>query len=306
MTASKEVSKFEQVVRRIDAQSRLLRVWELEGGVSARVTALEIERPGGQVQKMVVRQYGDADLRRNPRVAETEFGLLHILQAAGLATPAPYFFDQSGEIFSSPYVVVEYVEGKTEFAPTDVDGFIFQLASFLSSLHRIDCSKLDLSLLPQMEKKYTRLLGNRPAKVDESLDEGDIRDVLEAAWPLPRRNSAALLHGDFWPGNVLWKDGRIAAVIDWEDVALGDPLADFANTRLEMLWAFGSEAMHRFTQQYRSIMAIDYTDLPYWDLCASLWPIHQIDNWGLDEATVKTMRERHRWFVARAFEELSH
>ncbi len=95
------------------------------------------------------------------------------------------------------------------------------------------------------------------------------------------------------------------AVIDWEDAAFGDPLADLANTRLEMLWAFGIDAMHSFTRQYQSMIAIDFTNLPYWDLCAALWPVHQIARWGLDETTERTMRERHRWFVSRAFEKVA-
>ena len=300
-----ENKKFAQVAHKIDPHSKLLRVWELEGGVSARVTALDIVRADGQTQKMIVRQYGDADLKRNPQVAAAEFKLLQLLQSAILAAPAPYYLDQSGEIFSRPYIVIEYVEGKTEFAPTDLDDCILQLTRYLSRIHHVDCSNLDLSLLPQMERKYTELLINRPAKMDESLDEGHMRDVLEIAWPLPRHNRPVLLHGDFWPGNVLWRDGQIVAVIDWEDAAIGDPLADLASSRLEILWAFGIDAMHNFTRQYRSMTTINFTSLPYWDLCAALWPVHQIANWGLDEITVKTMREQHRWFVARAFEELS-
>jgi aminoglycoside phosphotransferase (APT) family kinase protein len=38
-----------------------------------------------------------------------------------------------------------------------------------------------------------------------------------------------LLHGDFWPGNALWRDGALVAILDWEDAAIGDPLADVAN-----------------------------------------------------------------------------
>ena len=40
---SKEDKKFEQVVQKIDPQSKLLRTWKLTGGVSAQVTGLEIE-----------------------------------------------------------------------------------------------------------------------------------------------------------------------------------------------------------------------------------------------------------------------
>ena len=70
--------------------------------------------------------------------------------------------------------------------------------------------------------------------------------LLEEVWPLSQQNRSVLLHGDFWPGNILWRDGQIVGVIDWEDAAFGDPLADIANTRLELLWAFGVEAMRQF------------------------------------------------------------
>src|SRR5690348_15766776 len=117
MTEAKEDKKFEQVVQKIAPQSKLLRTWELKGGVSAQVTALEIEQPDGHKQKMIVRQHGEVDLKHNPQVAADEFKLLHLLHSAGLATPTPYYLDQSGEIFSTPYVVIEYIEGQPEFAP---------------------------------------------------------------------------------------------------------------------------------------------------------------------------------------------
>ena len=297
--------KFTRVAHRIDPHCKLLHVWELEGGVSARVTALEIVRADGQMQKMIVRQYGDAELKSKPQVAATEFNLLQCLQTAGLAVPVPYYLDQSGEIFSRSYIAIEYVEGKTEFTPHDVDDCILQLTTYLSRIHHVDCSHLDLSFLPQVEGRYAELLRDRPASLDESLDEGHIRDVLETIWPLPRRNTPVLLHGDFWPGNILWRDGQLVAVIDWEDAAIGDPLADLANSRLEILWAFGIDAMHSFTRQYRSMTSLDFTDLPYWDLCVALRRVAQIDQWGLDETIEKAMREKHRWFAGRAFEQLS-
>src|SRR5689334_24465570 len=115
MTESKNHSQFEQVAQRIDPQSKLLHAWELKGGVSAQVTALEIERPDGQTQKMIVRQHGPVDLQHNPQIAADEFKLLQITRSAGLATPAPLHVDQSGEIFATPYIVIEYIEGTTEF-----------------------------------------------------------------------------------------------------------------------------------------------------------------------------------------------
>lgn len=304
MTVAREDKEFVQVAQRTDPQSKLLRTWRLEGGVSAQVTVLEIEQSDSQTKKMIVRQHGEVDRQHNPQIAADEFKLLRLLHNAGLTAPRPYYLDQSGEIFSTPYIVIEYIEGKTEFAPVDLSDFILQFAWHLSRIHQIDSLQQDLSFLPMQEQSYAQKLQDRPQKVDESLNEGDIRDVLESAWPLPQYNKSVLLHGDYWPGNILWKDGQLVAVIDWEDAAVGDPLADVANSRLEILWAFGIDAMQRFTHLYQSMTTIDFTNLPYWDLCAALRPAFKIAEWAADAQREKTMRERHRWFITQAFEKL--
>ena len=305
MSESKKHHKFEQLIQKIDPHSKLLRAWALKGGVSAQVTALEIEQPDGQTKQMIVRQHGAVDLQHNPQIAADEFRLLQLTRSAGLATPAPYYVDQSGDIFPTPYVVIEYVEGTTEFALDGVADYIPQFATHLARIHAVDCSNLDLAFLPKQAQKYTKKVSERPEKVDVSIDEGRIRDVLESAGRLSQHNADSLLHGDFWPGNILWKDGRLVAVIDWEDAAFGDPLADVANSRLEILWAFGIDAMHRFTQHYRSLTAIDFTSLPIWDLFAALRPAFKIAEWASDDIAEQSMRERHRLFVNQAFEALS-
>jgi aminoglycoside phosphotransferase (APT) family kinase protein len=302
MVESQADDKFAQVVHKIDPHGKPLRAWKLAGGVSAQVTAIEIERSKGHTQKLIVRQYGEADLNHRPQIAADEFKLLQLLHAEGLAVPEPYLFDQSGEIFPTPYVVIEYVEGATEFAPADADDFLHQFTAQLARIHTRDCARLDVSFLPQQSQRFAERLRDRPASGDDSLDEGHIRDVLEAAWPIPQRNPPALLHGDYWPGNVLWRDGQLVAVIDWEDAAIGDPLFDVANSRLELLWAFGDDTMRQFTERYQTMTTLDCTDLPYWDLCAALRAM-KFPLWAGDAEQI--MRERYRWFVAQAFAHLS-
>jgi aminoglycoside phosphotransferase (APT) family kinase protein len=266
------------------------------------VTALEIERPDGQREKLLARQHGAADLASNPQIAADEFRLLQVLRAVGLPAPTPYYLDQSGEIFDTPYLVIEYIEGQTEFAPAHLDDFLIQFAAQLARIHQVDGARPDIAFLPRQAEKYARKLRERLANLDESLQEGQIRDVLAAAWPLPQRNPLTLLHGDFWPGNLLWRDGQLVGVIDWEDAALGDPLADVANSRLEVLWAFGAVAMQRFTEQYQSISPIDFTALPYWDLCAALRHATHAADWANYAAGEQTMRAGYRWFITQAFE----
>lgn len=298
-------SKFAQLILKIDPRSRLLHTWELTGGVSARVTALEIERPDGLHRKLVVRQHGLTDLQRNPNIAADEFNLLQILQSAGVPAPVPYYFDQSGDIFPTPFVVIEYIEGHTEFLPVDLGAFLLTLATQLAQLHRTDWSRFDLSFLPDQAELYDHKLTSRPTHLDESLGEGLIRAVLEPAWPFPHRNPSVLLHGDYWPGNILWHKSRLAGIIDWEDAHVGDPLADLAISRLEILWAFDMAAMRTFTRHYQSLIDLDFSALPCWDLCAALRPAFQIATWAGTPAREQARRIKHHLFVAQAFEALS-
>jgi aminoglycoside phosphotransferase (APT) family kinase protein len=217
----------------------------------------------------------------------------------------PHYFDLSGGIFPSPFVVIEYIEGHTEFSPVDLEGFLLTLATHLAQLHSIDWSRFDLSFLTDQARLHDEKFRARPTHLDDSLEEGHIRDVLEPAWPFPHRNPSVLLHGDYWPGNILWHKGRLARIIDWEDAQVGDPLADLAISRLEILWAFDTDAMCIFTRHYQSLTKLDFSALPYWDLCAALRPAFQIATWAGNPAREEAMRIKHHLFVAQALEALS-
>jgi aminoglycoside phosphotransferase (APT) family kinase protein len=108
------------------------------------------------------------------------------------------------------------------------------------------------------------------------------------------------LHGDYWLGNVLWQVGQLAATIDWEDAALGDPLADLANARLELFWGCGSKAMLDFTGHYRALTAVDCKNLPWWDLWVALRAAPKISGWGLETSLELKMQESLRLFADQA------
>ncbi len=298
------ITPFEGILKKFLPDAHLLHAEPLRGGVSAQVTVLEVKNPNGETGKLVVRQHGPRDLESNPHIARDEFKLLQILDAAGIPAAKPYFVDESAEIFPTPYIVVEYVDGQPEFAPADLSSFIRQFAAYLARLHQMDIQSLDLSFLPDRTAIQTQRVHDRPAQLDASINEGHIRDTLEKLWPPVQHNPTVLLHGDFWPGNAIWREGQLVAMIDWEDACLGDPLWDLAVSRLDILWAFGMDAMNDYTQQYLQINPIDVTNLPYWDLCVALRPANQISQWAPDDAAKHRMRERHHLFVAQAFEHL--
>ncbi len=296
MVEQNDLSRIEQLIQMIRPGCALLRAWRLDGGVSAQVMAFEIEQPDGRTERMVLRRHGIADRTRNPDIALDEYRLLTFLDDAGLAVPEPIDTGPTGTIFPTPYIITEFVDGATLVAPSDQANAIEQMATFLTRLHTMRWAKRDLSFLPDLEERVGDIL-QRPAA---NAHAEWVREALVAHWPLTEPNTRVLLHGDFWPGNVMWKDGQLAAVIDWEDAAIGDPLADLANCRLELLWMFGADAMRAFTDRYTLVTSTDVTNLPFWELYAALGPASKLAEWGLDPDTERKMRAKLNDFADQA------
>lgn len=299
---------FEQIAHIILPQGKLRQVWPLQGGISMGMTALEVEMGNGRFHKRIIRSH------QHPGVAENEFRLLQQLSALGLPVPEPYHLDVSGQILAAPYLVIGYSEGEMAFAPVNRDGYIRQMAAQLAKIHRVTSSPIDLTFLPQRGPGCSEL--ERPLIHPKfPFDESRIHEAL-AAHPLRSGNAPALLHGDFWPGNCLWRNGRLTAVIDWEDAQLGDPLIDLAQSRSEIVWIFGPAALETFTQHYQSLANLDYGNLPYWDLCAALrfWRLAGGDlagfvayfaGYGRADITAPTIQKNMNDFIAQALEKLN-
>jgi aminoglycoside phosphotransferase (APT) family kinase protein len=310
MTDSVDAKQFETVAQHLYPGSKLLRAWTLAGGLSAQMTALELLLADGQPHKLVIRQPGSATLGRNPNAAAEEFHLLQVLQSSGVSVPIPYHLDQSREVFPAPYLVIEYVDGKMEFSPADPLYFACQIAAQLAKIHQIDGTMPYLAFVPKAPGIAGKV-AELSASQNVSPDENRIRAVFASTGALPTLNRTVLLHGDFWPGNLLWKNDRLAAVVDWEDAQIGDPLADFAISRLDTLLIFGPGALHEFTRCYQAATQFDLAHLPYWDLYAALRAAPHLAEWaagypqlGRSDVTENTMREGHQWFVAQALEKL--
>ena len=298
MNDSNDNHNLQQLAEKIAPANRVVKSWPLSGGVSAQVTAMELALPDGQQLSLVVRRHGEADRLGNPSVAECEFRLLEILQTTPVPAPKPYFLDPSGEIWPQPCIAIEYIQGETVFEAARLPSLIPQLAETLAAIHRLDPAQVDLSFLPTGEPRLPERLEGSEASREAILGW----QALAAAWTLPAENPPTLLHGDFWPGNLLWREGKLVGVVDWEDARLGDPLQDLANSRLELLWAYGWESMEAFTRHYLALTAIQARHLPHWDLWAALRTVGKLSGWGLDECRVQQMKALRNQFIKQARE----
>lgn len=252
----------------------------LAGGVSARVEAVDLLLPDGSVRRVVFREPRAAAWNQaGPDLARREHDLLGWLHARGLPVPRPLLVDGTCAVHPRPFLVMERIDGGAEVA--DVSAAILQMAELLATLHGLDLN--GLPALPEREDPVAGLL--------ELLPEGyeDLRARLLADPPrLAARRT--LLHGDYWPGNVLWREGRLVGLIDWEDAALGDPLSDLACCRLELRYKHGPQAAADFLSRYAALTRRDLTELAIWEAYVAAAATRYMGHWGLEPALEAHMR----------------
>lgn len=301
MTDSLLNNAFSVIARRIIPKGALLRHWELAGGVSAQVHALEISCPRRGIKRFVVRRHGSALWKPLPGdVTTTEYQLLSTLHKAGLPVPEPLLLDTSRELLPSPFFVMAMVEGTTTISKQNLQSALRQMANFLAHLHRLDLGSLVLPLLQQREDPIQGVLDYLPD--DNQWDS--IREVVSRY--TMRSANESLLHGDYWSGNILWEGSEIAAVIDWEDATIGSALSDLAVCRAELDVQFGDQAVQYFTKSYLGSNLVDVSDLPLWEVYVGSAALASLHDWGLPPEIEQVRRERTSLFVARAAYDLVH
>jgi aminoglycoside phosphotransferase (APT) family kinase protein len=280
----------------------------LAGGISANATRWDVTLPSGVQERVVVRA-PTWDGTVSPERMRSEARVLELANRLGLPAPRLHGTDVEGQ-----RLVLEFLEGRPNFELPLPDMATAQLARTLAAIHGVTARSHDLSFLRRRAESVERILAQVPAVLDDELAERRVRDALTKHRPsVP--NASVLLHGDYWPGNVVWRQDTLVAVIDWEEAEVGDPLADLAIARLDLLWAFDRDVMERFTELYVSPLIatneLIVEHLAWWDLVAALRPMSHLERWASaypappisrPDVTAEYMAEKHRWFVAQALQ----
>jgi aminoglycoside phosphotransferase (APT) family kinase protein len=251
--------------------------WLLEGGGGKWVLRRD---PEGSVSLVAMRE---------------EFGLLNAVRDAGVPVPEPIAFEDEGGRFSSPGMVVSFVEG-TSVAPrvlkkpeyeTARGRLSEQLAQALARVHSLGRAETsERGLLPAAPPDPA--LG-QIAEWERQLDEiGEPFPAIELGLRWLRANAPEpadprLVHGDFRLGNFIVDEEGLAAVIDWELAHVGDPAEDVGWLCIRS-WRFGNDELpvagvgdlDGFLAAYESAGAdpIERDRIRYWEVFGNVkWAV---------------------------------
>lgn len=169
---------------------------------------------------------------------------IRALVADVVAVPAPVRIGVPTDAFPWPWSVVPWVDGVAAgSAPVAALAVADTLAAFLGALH--------VPAPAEAPRNPVRggPLSDRSDAVAERLASGAVprADAVAGLW----RGAVAAptwggppvwLHGDLHPGNLVVDADRLVSVVDFGDLAAGDPATDLATAWL----TFGREARARF------------------------------------------------------------
>jgi aminoglycoside phosphotransferase (APT) family kinase protein len=178
---------------------------------------------------------GDDMVVRLPRIRWATGGvdkdcrwLPELAPLLSVSVPVPLARGEPAEGFPWSWGVYPWLEGENP-APEGVSdpSLLHDLADFVTELHGLDLADGPAARrgrpLEVQDKGARAALGELDGMIDVDAATAAWEAALRAPeWPGP----LVWVHGDLLPGNLLLRDGRLTAVIDWAGVGVGDPACD--------------------------------------------------------------------------------
>jgi aminoglycoside phosphotransferase (APT) family kinase protein len=210
--------------------------WREAGSPRSRAIVVRRAPLGHQV-------FPEYDVARQHRI-------LRILAGTQVPVPPAPWLEEEANVLGAPFYVMDRIEGRipTDNPPYHVGGWTTQISpaerealwwsglEALATIHGLDWRALGLG--------FVDTAGHADTPLGRQLDDyahflawaarGKPQPTCESALGWLRENRptgpepVGFCWGDARPGNIVFRDGRCVAVLDWEMATLGNPVQDLA------------------------------------------------------------------------------
>lgn len=240
---------------------------------------LECSTPAGNRIKLAVKLLVDEPVDA-PRCAAASYHAMLLARAHGVPVPEPIYLDETGSVLGAPGIVTRFVEGKQWSDRLDPVAWAATFARILLKIHDINPGPEDRKLLldGNHESMYFLRADQPKSKAGHPLSDV-IYDTVTAYRPSVPQVTTSLVHLDYWPGNVLWHEGQVTAILDWDFASYGDPALDVAYFRMDMHLRGIKEAAEPFLECYEAESGTAVKNLGFWELAAAAHPLPNPVTW---------------------------
>ncbi|MGH3730827.1 MAG: aminoglycoside phosphotransferase family protein, partial [Micromonosporaceae bacterium] len=144
--------------------------------------------------------------------------------------PEPVGFGEPGEGYRGPWTAYRWIPGEPASGDniSDTTAFARDLAGFVRALRHMDTGGRTWDGRSRGGPLHTRDESVRRdlAASTRLTDTARLARAWDRCLQAPPPDADVWIHADLMPGNLLVRDGRLAAVIDLETVCVGDPAVD--------------------------------------------------------------------------------
>lgn len=259
------------------------KVQRLTGGISHKMYSFLLKYSDGvkkYSEEFVIRMCPPGDDAAN--MCKREFKILRCLAKTKIPVPYPHFMQLDNNLFGMPFLIMDKVYGKTLLqkfnsrSEPEMLSYFDQFVKLLVDLHSLDFHKagLDFMNVSTPPYGYADMCLHELEQMLEPVDSEYANLVYE--WLLGQRNNSAcrhyvFIHGDFHPGNVIVKDNRIVALIDWEAARVGDAVSDLGWASF-LIEVFGDEDEIRdyFLEKHHELTHASLRNLKFYEVRTAL------------------------------------
>ena len=210
-----------------------------ESAAARESDPLDPAEPGRRHQFVLRRHVWAEALAADPGLISREVAVLRAIEAhpGDIAAPRIIAVDADASSTDVPAVLQSLLPGRVRDSPGDSAGeretFARQLAGTAAAIRNGPTAGIDARYEPwNSGVELTPPPRSRRIELWERafaiFDGGPPDEVVGAG-------EAQLVHRDFHPGNVLWRQGSVSGVVDWVHACVGPPAVDVAHCRLNLV-----------------------------------------------------------------------
>jgi aminoglycoside phosphotransferase (APT) family kinase protein len=281
----------EQVRRLAGSSATIDSVVRLEGGQHAATWRVDTASPALTV---VVRQFPVGD-----SAGACEARVLRALDGLGGLAPVLLGSDLAGRWSEYPTTLISWLDGQADITPTDLHAWATQLGQRLATVHAISSDRL--SALPSV---FDHSGGSR------GVLDGPVATRVRSGWSRIIASPEVLTHSDYWSGNVVWREGELAGIVDWSGGARGPRGFDVGWCRLDLYLLFDERVADVFLAAYADATGHPVADLGLWDGWAVARSHDMVETWapnyrplGRADLDKDELRRRHSQWTSRLLEQ---
>jgi aminoglycoside phosphotransferase (APT) family kinase protein len=221
------------IERTLDGE--IVRIRPRAGGGAVRSGAeVDVQRRGGPLVRGFLAY--DGGQRSQPGVRDKYLREASLLRAlAGTDILAPRLLASDADLRAHLF---EFVSGEDRFAkltdPQEAMAVARHFIGELAKLHKLDPATLELEGFGAIEPPAATIRRRIAEMEAEHTAAGPADPFIVYGLEWLKRNvpdytgPVVVVHGDAGPGNLLFENGRVNTVLDWELAHYGDPMEDFA------------------------------------------------------------------------------